>query len=109
MIYSLEDNVRRDFIHQRASGLNHVLCKLVKENNITIGFSLNTILNSDDKSVILGRMIQNIKICRKFKVKTAIASFAQNPLEMRSIHDLLSLFVILGSKTPTFLKDIDMK
>ncbi len=103
MIFSFEDNNKRDFIHQRASGLNHILCRLAKENNIVIGFSLNSILNAENKHVILGRMMQNIKLCNKFKVKTAIASFAMKPFEMRSMHDLLSLFEILGGKNTSLV------
>ncbi len=96
MIFAFEDRPKRDFIHQRASGLNHIMCKLAKENNVTIGFSLSSILNSGDKHVVLGRMKQNIKMCKKTRTKTAIASFAKKPSEMRSVHDLKSLFKILG-------------
>lgn len=99
LVFSFEDSIKRDFIHQRASGLNHILCKLAKDNDVTIGFSLSSILNSEKKHVILGRIKQNIKICRKFNVKTIMASFADKPFGMRSSHDLRSLFEILGSKT----------
>lgn len=105
MIFYFEDSVKRDFIHQRASGLNHILCKLAKENNVTVGFSLSSILNSDNKNVVLGRMRQNIKICKKAKTKMAVASFAQKPFGMRSVHDLMSLFEILGMKKTDFLND----
>lgn len=96
LIFSFEDNFKKDFIHQRASGLDHILCKLAHENNIMIGFSLSSILSSENKHIILGRITQNIKLCRKYKVKTVIASFAQNPFEMRGPHDVISLFVSLG-------------
>jgi len=95
MVFSFEENTRKDFIHQRASGLNHILCKSAKENNVTIGFSIKLILDAENRQEILGRMMQNIRICRKFNVKTIIASFAQMPLEMRPVHDLASLFEIL--------------
>lgn len=98
MIFSLEENFRRDFIHQRASGLNHILCKSAKENDVTIGFSVKSILDSQNKREIMGRITQNINLCRKFKVKTTIASFAQNPFEMKNTKDLTSLFEILGNK-----------
>jgi len=95
IIFSFEENTRKDFIHQRASGLNHILCKSAKENNVIIGFSIKSILDAENKQEILGRMMQNIRICRKYKIKTIIASFAQRPLEMRNVHDLTSLFEIL--------------
>jgi len=96
LIFSIEENNKRDFMHQRASGLNQILCKLAKQNNVAIGFSLSSILDSKNKHVILGRIMQNIKLCRKYKVKTVIASFASNPYEMRSPYDIISLFVSLG-------------
>ena len=104
MFFSFEEAVSRDFMHQRGSGLNHILCRLAKENSITIGFSLKSILSSQNPSIILGRMMQNISLCSKFKVKTAIASFASSPYEMRSPHDLESLFRLLGHKKPEFSK-----
>ena len=96
LIFSFEENNKRDFMHQRASGLNHILCKLAEQNNVAIGFSLSSILDSKNKHIILGRIMQNIKLCRKYKVKTVIASFASNPYEMKSPHDIISLFVNLG-------------
>ena len=109
MVFSFEDNAKKDFIHHRASGLNQVLCKSANENDVIIGFSLRSVLNAENKSLILGRIMQNISICRKFKAKTAIASFAQKPFEMRSVHDVISLFEVLGCKNPDFLKDQDIK
>ena len=109
MIFSLEDELRKDFIHQRASGLNHIMCNLAKQNDVIIGFSIKSILNSEKKHIILGRIAQNIKICRKFKTKTIVASFAEKPFEMRSMHDITSLFGFLGLRGNIFLKEKDMK
>jgi len=95
LIFSFEENQRRDFIHQRASGLNHILCSLARKNNIAIGFSFASILNARDRHEILGRITQNLRMCKRFKVKTIMASFAKNPYEMRSMHDLMSLFKLL--------------
>lgn len=109
IIFSFEDIARKDFIHQRASGLNHILCRSAKENMVIIGFSFSSILNAENKNFVLGRMMQNTQLCRKFKVRTIVASFAQNHFEMRSAHDLISLFEILGVKNPLFLKEKDIK
>ena len=106
IIFSFEDNNKRDFIHQRASGLNHILCRSAKENDVIIGFSLSSILNAEDKYKVLGKIMQNIMLCRKFEVKTAIASFAQNSFGMRSPHDLASLFRTLGCKNPHILRNV---
>ena len=96
ILFDLETQNKRDFIHHRASGLNHILCNLANKNNKIIAFSLNSILNSKNKAQVLGRISQNIKLCRKYKVKTLISSFAKNPFEMRSVSDLMNLFVVLG-------------
>lgn len=96
LIFSLEESSRKDFMHQRGSGLDHIMCKLAHDNKVMVGFSLSSMLTSDKKHMILGRMTQNIKLCRKYKVKMMIASFAQKPLEMRGPYDVISLFVSLG-------------
>ena len=96
LIFALEEAGKKDFMHQRGSGLDHILAKLAHDNNVIIGFSLSPILNTGNKHIILGRMMQNIKLCRKYKVKTAIASFAKNPYEVRSPYDIISLFMVLG-------------
>lgn len=98
LVFELEQAQKHDFIHQRASGLNHILCRLAKQNNVAIGFSFNSVLNSEGmlRAQIIGRMQQNIVLCRKFKCKTVIASFARTPLEMRSPNDLISFFVTIG-------------
>lgn len=96
LIFSLEESGRKDFMHQRGSGLDHILAKSAHDKNVAIGFSLNSLLNSKNKHIILGRMMQNIRLCRKYKVKTIIASFAVKPYQMRSPYDVISLFAILG-------------
>ena len=98
VIFDLGTIATKDSMHHRNSGLNHVLCKLANKNNVIIGFSFSSILNIEGiiRSQILGRMIQNIRLCRKYKVKTIIASFAEKPYELRSCSDLKSVFISLG-------------
>lgn len=98
ILFELEKSEKKDLLHYRNSGLNQVLCKLANQEDVMIGFSFSSILNSDkiQKTQIMGRMQQNIKLCRKYKVRTVIASFAKDPYEMRSPHDLTSLGIVLG-------------
>ena len=98
LIYGFEDVHKKDYLHQRASGLNHIICELAKKNNVTIGFSYSSLFskNPAESSLIMGRLMQNISLCQKYKVKTIIASFAQKPYEPRASHDLASLFALLG-------------
>ena len=77
MIINVENSANKDFMHARNSGLNQVLCKILKERNIVVGFSFDTVYNKEgmDRAILLGRMMQNARICRKFKVKTAVVDF----------------------------------
>ncbi|MAG07983.1 hypothetical protein CMO89_00775 [Candidatus Woesearchaeota archaeon] len=104
ILYGLESGARRDFIHHRA-GLNQVISKLAYKNNVKIAFSFSDILNSEgaERANIIGRMMHNIRMCRKYKVKTFIASFAEEPFQIRSAHDLMAFGKILGMDKPSLL------
>src|SRR3989344_3633957 len=77
LIINVENSAHKDFMHARNSGLNQVLCKILKERDITVGFSFDAVHNKEgmDRAILLGRMMQNARICRKFKVKTAVIDF----------------------------------
>tara|TARA_Y100000031_G_scaffold150807_1_gene190840 strand:+ start:10639 stop:11256 length:618 start_codon:yes stop_codon:yes gene_type:complete len=98
LIYGFEEVNRKDFLHQRASGLNHVVCELARKNKVVIGFSYSSLFDKSGFfiSQIIGRMIQNISLCQKYKVKTVIGSFSDNPFELRSPYDIMSFFTMLG-------------
>jgi len=98
LIYDLESHGKRDYMHQRNSGLNQVLCRLAAKKKVIIGFSMRTLINSDGmlRGQLAGRMSQNISLCRKFKNDMVTASFAEKPYEMRSPSDLQALAITLG-------------
>ena len=98
IIYGFEDLQRKDHLHQRASGLNHVLCDLARKNNVSIGFSYSSLLSKNKilAAISMGRMLQNIRLCQKFKTKTNIGSFSSHPYSMRAFHDVQALFKMLG-------------
>ena len=95
MIINLEFSEKKDYLKQRNSGLNEVLAKLAKKNNITIGINLPEILNKNksEKAVILGRIIQNIELCRR--TKTKISLYPDNYEKI----DVISFFKALKSST----------
>lgn len=98
ILLSPENNKKRDFLFFRNSGLNQVLCKLAAKNKVTIGFNFSSILNSsgNERAKILGRMRQNYKFCKKYKVKMVFSTFAKKKYELRSF-DLMRVFErILG-------------
>ena len=88
---------KKDKLRQRDSGLNHVLCKIAKDNNITIAFDFSELKEADKKerALLLARLIQNIKLCRKYKTKFIILSNNQDK------DSLFSLLLTLSCDTKT--------
>lgn len=98
LVYGVESSSERDSITQTKSGLNHILCSIAKEKGKIIGFDFSSILQAagNKRTVIIARIMQNIRLCRKYRVETAIASFAHSPMHMRNPYDLKALFSFLG-------------
>ncbi len=98
LIFELEGSPKKDPMHYRYSGMNQVQCAVAKESEMIIGFSFSMLLNSERirRSALMGRFNQNIRLCRKYKVNTAFASFAREPYELRAEHEMLSLARTLG-------------
>lgn len=82
----------KDNLHFRSSGLNQVICKLMNKNNVALGISLASIENG----LMLGRIKQNIKLCRKYKVKMKFFSFAKGKYEMRAREDMIPFLRAIG-------------
>jgi RNase P/RNase MRP subunit p30 len=101
IIYGFEEVHTKDSTHQRKSNLNHIICQLAHEKGIIFGFSYSSIINSPNKATVIGRMKQNINLCKKYKVKAVFASFAKNPRELRNNHDVRSLLVVLSQENLT--------
>ena len=74
MIINLEMHNRKDRLKQRDSGLNEVLCKLAKQNNIKIGLDISELKNikGKEKAKILARIMQNIKLCKRTRAEIVI-------------------------------------
>ena len=87
-----------DSMHQRKSGLNHVICNLMSDKGVCYGISISSILKSNQRANLLGSIIQNIMLCNKYKVKIVCGSFASSPLDMHSPGDIESFLRILGVK-----------
>ena len=79
-----EDSAQKDSFHQRKAELDEAVCKIAKEKTKTIIFNTQ----KADDVLWLGRMLQDAKLCRKYKLKTIVATFASTPLQMRAPKDL---------------------
>ena len=97
IIFNIENQTGQDFIHHRNSGLNHIICKAASESNSAIGVSFSNLLNQKSKSRLIGRINQNISLCKKYKTKIVLASFAKDPSELRSPTDLRSFLISIGT------------
>ena len=83
----------KDSLTQRNSGLNQVLCKLAAKNNVAIGFSFDRLFLGHE---MIGKIMQNIKLCRKYKVNMIFVTLAKDKYQLRSAIDMLSIARLLG-------------
>ncbi len=88
---------RKDRLKQRNSGLNHILAKLAQKKGVAIGMDLDEFMNADkkEKAKILARLIQNIKLCNKNRLKMIFVSEKYE----KDRHDLRALGLVLGMPT----------
>jgi RNase P/RNase MRP subunit p30 len=93
VLLSPENHQRKDKLKQKDSGLNEYLCKLAKKNNIKIAIDLENLKNADkkQKAILLSRIIQNIKLCKR--TKTEIVFF---PIKNYNKLDLISFIFTLN-------------
>ena len=73
--------------------ITQVHCKLAVENNVAFGLGLSGLL---ERPKSIDWIHRNSRLINKYKVPLILGSFARNPYEMRSYHDLSGLFMTLG-------------
>ncbi len=73
-----------DYTHYRNSGLNQVLCKIARDNNKMIIENFSEFLKKDkkDRAILLGRILQNARFCKKYKTKFIVAQFIKDYKEV---------------------------
>ncbi len=98
IVLLLNQKQKKDRAKQRESGLNHVMAKFAKQNNHQIGINLDEIFQSkaEQQAMIISRIMQNIKLCNKKKVKMKFISLKSNKLNN---FNLKSLGLSLGMPT----------
>ena len=98
-IINSEDSPRKDNFHYKSTSLNHVHAALCRKNLITLAFGFSNLLTSPfERQKILGRMIHNMRLARKYRVKATVFSLAGSPTEMRSPGTLKALEHFLRTK-----------
>ncbi len=95
-----EYNRKEDALSQRNSGLNHVLCRIAFNNNKLIVFRYSDLLNKDvkEKSILLGRLSQNLLLCRKYKVNYSLLNFSSSTKNLLDYSKLKTFERVLSGK-----------
>src|SRR3989344_140343 len=96
IVTGLENIEDKDDLHYKKSGLDHVLCNLANKHGISVGFSFDELLNAKDKGKIIGRMMQNAMLCKKYKVNIVVGSFARDKYDLRLRNDLEAFGRVIG-------------
>jgi RNase P/RNase MRP subunit p30 len=98
-IIDSEDSPKRDNFHFKNTSLNHVHATLCKKNKISLVLGFSKLLTAPfERQKILGRMISNMRLARKYAVKTQICSLAKRPDDMRNPQTLQALERFLRTK-----------
>lgn len=85
-------NSKKDKLNERQTGLNQVLLTFAKNNNISIGLTLDQFSIKE----ALGKITSIIKLCRKYKVNLYVFSLAKSKYELKGVSDIISLLKISG-------------
>ncbi len=98
IVYGLERDDGRDHTHYRYSGMNQVLAKIAYDKDKIICFDIGKVIDASGmkRAKLLGRMMQNIMLCKKYKVKMAAATFASSPYKMRDAYGIQALLNVIG-------------
>lgn len=93
-LISPENQRTYDYMDYRNSGLNHVLCKIAKENSKIIIEKLSDL----DAVLRLGKIIQNFHLCKKFKTNIQLSNFSDNLKNIKNAFELRDIEKVLLNK-----------
>ncbi|MCK5019699.1 MAG: hypothetical protein KAS32_21755 [Candidatus Peribacteraceae bacterium] len=80
------------------SGMDYIMAKIAKKNNVAVEFNFRNLLMSYKKSRAdtLSGMLSNAKLVRKYKLPFILTSGALEPYDMRSPSEIISFGKVLG-------------
>ena len=81
LLFHAEQCEKPDNVHFRRSEMNQVLAKILTEKSKMYLFDWSTVVQSKEPWVILGRMMQNARLCNKYGVSCAVITRARTPQE----------------------------
>jgi len=94
ILLSPEIHSRKDKLKEKDSGLNEILCRIAKKNNIKIGIDIKEIKKKKGKerALLLARIMQNIMLCKKAGIEFIL-------LGKYDKKDAFSFLLTLGAST----------
>lgn len=71
--------------------LNQVLCRMMKENGISLLVNLDTLINKEkkQKALQLKKILSNSRICKKYKVNIMLKADKMTSEEINAIKEIL--------------------
>ncbi len=97
VIFGIERQ-KRDFMHHRASGLNQISAKSMKDQDVSLGIDLGFLRTTKYRSGVMGRMMQNINLAKKYNLKIECASLAKSWNDMVPPKEVKSLITVLSDE-----------
>lgn len=97
-VVGLEVSPTADGMHARRAGLNQVLAAILAKRNAVVLFDHRLIREAKGarRAELIGRMQQNVELCRKYRVRMGVVTMAKTPFDLRAPSDLRSFCVLLG-------------
>ncbi len=93
VMYGFEEGEKKDFMHHRNSGIDHILAHQMAEHGVSYGFSVGSLLHAtpEQRAILLGRMRQNLFILKKAKVPVYLVTLTSDPFDLRNEKDVCGL------------------
>jgi RNase P/RNase MRP subunit p30 len=76
--------------------IDDVLAKFMAKNKVAYVILLNRVLNAENRAYVIGTVMRDIRLCRKYGVWVKIGSGAKKRGELRSAEVLISFLECLG-------------
>ena len=94
ILLGIESGKKQRSLRQIDSGFNHVLAKIASKNKISLGIDMEELrnLSKEEKALRLEKIMQNIILCRKSKVKIKL-------LNARDEKDAFAFLSSLGASS----------
>ena len=93
-LVDLEKDSRRDSLHHRSSGLDTTSAGLCARHGTLVAINLSSLRTLDP--ILIGRVQQNIELCRQHHVQMCVLSIAKSEAELPHEQDVRSLLISLG-------------